>query len=375
MLCTHVCVFNRRGYRRLCTSTENHPSQEALRKSINNRNYYLKYKERLNANKMKYYKENKERVAHTMKEYQAKNKEKLSKKANKYYEENKADFSRRSKEYNAREKQLMKEEVKENVASIRKEFETLFGILTPSDWYKITYKERIRFPSSKRVFQKLPLIEFLEIAYPEETWLHGNFKRTPKNTWTEPKKLREFLESIEPALFIKEPEDWYRVSLNQLRSVGATGIVTSFRRLHEILSTAFPEREWDCHKFSYTGKKSTQRWLLEVVKKIYHDQDTIVENYDHPDLHWDEKRKRNMELDIWVPHLSLAFEYQGEQHYHNLASIFGTQHSLVSYKDRDTLKHEACKREGITLIPVPYWWDGGENSLLDIIEQYKDANS
>jgi hypothetical protein len=61
-----------------------------------------------------------------------------------------------------------------------------------------------------------------------------------------------------------------------------------------------------------------------------------------------------MELDVYLPSLSLAFEYQGIQHYED-KFYFGT--ASREYSQRDKEKRAACKEIGITLIEVPYWWD------------------
>lgn len=41
----------------------------------------------------------------------------------------------------------------------------------------------------------------------------------------------------------------------------------------------------------------------------------------------------------------------GEQHYHNLAQIFGNKHNLAAYSQRDKIKETECAKDGITLIP------------------------
>lgn len=76
----------------------------------------------------------------------------------------------------------------------------------------------------------------------------------------------------------------------------------------------------------------------------------------------------NWEIDVAVPSLNLAFEYQGEQHYES-NQLYGEVLSVFSFffilfksesvKKKDSRKLDLCKEEGITLIQVPYWWDGG----------------
>jgi hypothetical protein len=66
-----------------------------------------------------------------------------------------------------------------------------------------------------------------------------------------------------------------------------------------------------------------------------------------------------MQLDIYIPSLSLAFEYHGKHHFEDVF-YFGQYNQ---YKTRDEEKVAACKASGITLIVVPYWWDKTRQSL------------
>src|SRR5437763_319392 len=75
-----------------------------------------------------------------------------------------------------------------------------------------------------------------------------------------------------------------------------------------------------------------------------------------------------MELDVFVPDYSLAFEYQGQQHYYDAYEL-GPQ---WAYQARDEEKREACRDKNITLIEIPYWWDQKKESLLATIHQYRN---
>jgi hypothetical protein len=72
-----------------------------------------------------------------------------------------------------------------------------------------------------------------------------------------------------------------------------------------------------------------------------------------------------MELDLFLPDLQLAFEYQGEHHYSN-HYIFG---SPVERKKRDKEKVEACKVAGIALVIIPHTWDEKLSTLISLICQ------
>ncbi len=77
-----------------------------------------------------------------------------------------------------------------------------------------------------------------------------------------------------------------------------------------------------------------------------------------------ERTKRAMEFDVFVPTYSVAFEYQGEQHYRDMY-IF----SSVTIVARDETKRKACSQYGITLIEIPYWWDKTRRSLVEMINK------
>jgi hypothetical protein len=62
-------------------------------------------------------------------------------------------------------------------------------------------------------------------------------------------------------------------------------IITKFGTLGNALKYAFPEYPWDLSKFSFRGKKSTQRWLYIKLKELLPNTD-IIEDFDHPDLVW-----------------------------------------------------------------------------------------
>jgi hypothetical protein len=71
-----------------------------------------------------------------------------------------------------------------------------------------------------------------------------------------------------------------------------------------------------------------------------------------------------MELDIYVPSLGLALEYQGEQHYGNNPKFGNT----ASVRKRDQQKEIACKEYGITLIPVKFTWKKDQKSIAEWIQ-------
>lgn len=74
-----------------------------------------------------------------------------------------------------------------------------------------------------------------------------------------------------------------------------------------------------------------------------------------------------MELDIWIPERQIAFEYQGQQHYHDMEEFTKIRKTQSPAKDME--KNLKCKQNGIHLVSVPYWWDSSLASLKEILKE------
>jgi hypothetical protein len=74
--------------------------------------------------------------------------------------------------------------------------------------------------------------------------------------------------------------------------------------LDQIFKSAFPEHNWEFSntKFHKKSQNLLKKWLLELFPK-----EELLEEYRHPDM---VVSGRNLELDLYYPKLSLAFEYQ-----------------------------------------------------------------
>ena len=75
--------------------------------------------------------------------------------------------------------------------------------------------------------------------------------------------------------------------------------------------------------------------------------------------------QRPMQLDVFIPSKSLAFEYQGKQHYEEVGVFSSTKH----YQQRDEEKRILCAANNIKLIEVPYWWNRTQESLQETIDK------
>jgi hypothetical protein len=72
--------------------------------------------------------------------------------------------------------------------------------------------------------------------------------------------------------------------------------------------------------------------LFQVLKRYFGNMD-IYQRYRHPDIMYS-LQKKGIELDIFLPRFALAFEYQGEYHYH-LHHYFGSSPKRQYARDKE----------------------------------------
>ena len=89
----------------------------------------------------------------------------------------------------------------------------------------------------------------------------------------------------------------------------------------------------------------SETMLFHIVEEIYPD----VEIIRHHRPNWLE----GLELDIYIPSIKLAFEYQGLQHF-QAVEHWGGKAKLEIQKEHDSRKKRICKEKGVRLICVNY---------------------
>jgi hypothetical protein len=62
----------------------------------------------------------------------------------------------------------------------------------------------------------------------------------------------------------------------------------------------------------------------------------------------------NLEIDLYNDDLKLGVEVQGDQHYKFTPFFHRNKETFMLQRYRDEMKKEKCKKEGITLIEIPY---------------------
>lgn len=148
-------------------------------------------------------------------------------------------------------------------------------------------------------------------------------------------------------------EDWYRVSNQDLKELKVNHPISLFGGLSSALQKAFPEHKWDVELLSRKSpKKSRQLRLLHALSELFPGRKIIEEARTH-------QNKVAAEMDLTIPELSLALEFQGEHHYADILDV-----GLAERKrSTDETKAAVVQSKGYTLVSIPFWWDGKTESL------------
>lgn len=149
---------------------------------------------------------------------------------------------------------------------------------------------------------------------------------------------------------------------------------TEYKNTHSLLNMTCPEHHeftMTFNNFKYSKRrcpmcspKSTSKGekdVLDVVKSIYNG--TIIEN-DKTQIKND-LTKRSLELDIWLPDVSKAIEYNGE-YYHK-----------GNYKNSiDSMKLTKCKQKGINLLVIlENDWNTNKLNIINNIKTFIGVNN
>jgi len=119
-------------------------------------------------------------------------------------------------------------------------------------------------------------------------------------------------------------------------------------------------------------KKIGETWTSEttlyyIIKGLYPYYKVI--------MHYRPEWLNGLELDIYIPALKLAFEYQGIQHFKPIEH-WGGSSQLLKQKEHDKRKIKLCKAENVTLIHINYDEELTEiNIKMKIKQLYNPQNN
>jgi hypothetical protein len=194
-------------------------------------------------------------------------------------------------------------------------------ISDPSQWNQITSHDIVQRGGKGLLNHYSSSVTVaLQTAFPDHTI--GTTKQ--KGYWTILANQRKFFEGVAKDLNIDvhNPSHWKLVHSDFIAKNGGSSILKKYNgSFVSALKKIFPDTNWeelevdkDVHRVKW-GK--TQWHLFTSVKEVIltesvkhvADKDFHVD-YKHPDLAYSDS-KLKMQLDVFIPPLNLAFEYQG----------------------------------------------------------------
>jgi hypothetical protein len=104
----------------------------------------------------------------------------------------------------------------------------------------------------------------------------------------------------------------------------------------------------------------SEAMLYQIVRHLY--PDAVVLRQQRPA--WLE----GLELDVYLPELNLAFEYQGQQHYHAV-KVWGGEEALRELRARDAHKVALCAQQGVRLVTIDYTEPLSETYVRDRVQE------
>jgi hypothetical protein len=105
--------------------------------------------------------------------------------------------------------------------------------------------------------------------------------------------------------------------------------------------------------------------LFKLVKVLFADYEVVREAR----TDW----LGSQRIDIYIPALSVAIEYQGEQHFRPVA-LFGGEAGLREAQLRDKRKRQLCKENGVELVYFKHTEDLSVERVEKKLQQFLPAS-
>jgi len=245
-------------------------------------------------------------------------------------------------------------------------------------WYGVRIVDVLQHKGGRGFLERYngSMQKALEDLFPSQKWMPWLFRRARHGFWTDERNLMYFTEWLESSLDIWHPAQWYSVCCGRIirECKGASTALKRGGGLSGLLSRTFPLYQWDMIQTGPPGPlRKDQQQLSARIRALMEDRammrysrkDFSIESIDVEYRAFCEDQKQSVELDIYIREHSLAFEYQGVQHY-QWNPRFGSPEKQIQ---RDHAKSLWCAANGITLLEIAHWRSTDIDYLAETIHK------
>lgn len=130
------------------------------------------------------------------------------------------------------------------------------GFREMDDWYGLTQRD-ISVNGGAGILKDFgeSIPRALQCVFPDHRWLPWRFKKVPNGFWQDATNRKDFVEWLGKELKFERMEDWYSVTLEQIRRFGGRSLSERYGNSPaEILGAVFPDHRWQPWRFSCAPK-------------------------------------------------------------------------------------------------------------------------
>ena len=115
------------------------------------------------------------------------------------------------------------------------------GFQTINDWHKLTHEKFIRYGGSGLLsrYGNSPSKVLLSL-YPNHNWMMWKFERVPSGFWDSAKNKKLFLDWLSKELKLKQLDDWYRISVQEIRRMAPATPFRKYGGMTSVITNAYP---------------------------------------------------------------------------------------------------------------------------------------
>lgn len=86
-------------------------------------------------------------------------------------------------------------------------------------------------------------------------------------------------------------------------------------------------------------------------------------------------RKGRYRFDFYIPSLNICIEFDGEQHFRQVAHFQRTRHDFLATQERDRRKNSYCLAHRISLYRIPYYDIDKISTFTDLLQDKYQVKS